>query len=82
MKSANAILPPATDTLASLDDLAAHVDGTFVVVVEVTAGKYRRQCFLTAKSAQRAAESALERGETATVYLAELKTLWKIQGDS
>ncbi len=66
--------------LTSLDDIARHVDGTFVVVVQVTAGKYRRRCYLTAKAAESAARKAVDRGETATVYLAELKPLWKVRG--
>jgi len=67
-------------SLTPLDDIARHVDGAFVVVVETTGGKYRRRCFLTAASAQRAAERALDRGESATVYMAQLKPLWKLQG--
>jgi hypothetical protein len=71
---------PTLTPLGGLDAVAAHVDGTFVVVVEVTDGKYRRRCFLTAASAERAAARATDRGENATVYLAELKPLWKIRG--
>jgi hypothetical protein len=67
-------------SLTALDDIARHVDGTFVVVVEVTGGKYRRRCFLTARAAEDAARRATERGENATVFLAELKPLWKLQG--
>ena len=67
-------------SLTALDDIARHVDGTFVVVVHVTGGKYRRRCFLTAASAERAACRALERGENATIYMAQLKPLWKLQG--
>lgn len=64
--------------LAPLDEIARHLDGTFVVVVEIANGQYRRRCFLTAKAAERAAHNAVQRGEKATVYLAELKPLWKI----
>lgn len=67
-------------SLAPLDQIARHVDATFVVVVKVSAGKYRRRCFLTAASAQRAAGRATVRGESATVYLAELRPLWKLTG--
>lgn len=66
--------------LTVLDDIARHVDGAFVVVVELTAGQYRRRCFLTARAAEAAARRATDRGETATVYLAELKPLWKVRG--
>ncbi len=68
----------APHILAPLDEIARHLDGTFVVVVEVADGQYRRRCFLTAKSAERAAHNATQRGENATVYLAELKPLWKV----
>lgn len=71
-------LPLRSDALADLDSLAAHVDGTFVVVVKVNTGRYRRRCYLTAKAAENAASKATERGETATVYLAELKPLWRV----
>jgi hypothetical protein len=54
-----------------LDEIAHHVDGTFVVVVRVTGGKYRRRCFLSAASAERAARNALEAGH---------KPLWKLAG--
>jgi hypothetical protein len=37
-----------------LDEIAHHVDGTFVLVVKVTGGKYRRRCFLSAASAEKA----------------------------
>jgi hypothetical protein len=63
----------------SLDELAQHVGGTFVLVVKVTGGKYRRRCFLSAASAEKAARNALEAGHNATVYLAELKPLWKLK---
>ncbi len=69
-----------SNSLTALDDIARHVDGTFVVVVETTGGKYRRRCFLTAKAAEDAARRATARGENATVFLAELKPLWKLQG--
>jgi hypothetical protein len=64
----------------ALDDIAQHIDGVFVVVVRVTGGKYRRRCFLSAASAERAARNALEAGYNATVFLAELKPLWKLAG--
>ena len=63
-----------------LDEIAAHVDGTFVLIVRVTGGKYRRRCFLSAASAEKAARNALEAGYNATVYLAELKPLWRLAG--
>ena len=60
------------------DEIAHHVDGTFVLVVKITGGKYRRRCFLSAASAENVARNALEAGHNATVYLAELKPLWKL----
>jgi hypothetical protein len=73
----NSSLAPLTDPL---DEIARHVDGTFVLVVKVAGGKYRRRCFLSAASAEKAARNALEAGHNATVYLAELKPLWKLAG--
>lgn len=69
-----------TRTLAELDALAEHVDGSFVLVVHVTGGRYRRRCFLSAASAQRAADRALARGENVRIYLAELRPLYRITG--
>ena len=74
------IVPPGSLTLADLDDLAAHVDGAFVVVVRVTGERYRRRCYLTAKAAESAARKATDRGETATVYMAQLKPLYRLRG--
>jgi hypothetical protein len=66
----------------ALDDIAQHVDGAFVLVVKLAGGKYRRRCFLTAASAERAARNAIDAGHNATVFLAELKPLWKLAGAS
>jgi hypothetical protein len=65
-----------------LDAIAHHVDGTFVLVVRVTGGKYRRRCFMTAASAERAARNALDAGHNATVFLAQLKPLWKLSSST
>lgn len=70
-------LVPVTDPL---DDIAHHVDGAFVLVVRINGGLYRRRCFLTAKSAERAARNATDAGHTAEVFLAELKPLWRLAG--
>jgi hypothetical protein len=66
--------------LSDLDDIAAHVDGALVVVVELTGGRYRRRCYLSAKAAEDAARRANEKGENATVYLATLKPIFKVRG--
>jgi hypothetical protein len=68
------------ESLSDLDLLAEHIDGAFVVIVKVSGGQYRRRCFLSVKAAENAARRATDRGETATVYLAELKPLWKVRG--
>lgn len=61
-----------------LDELASVVNGTFVLVVEVADGQYRRRCFLSARAAERAARNATEAGHDAKVYLAELRPLWQL----
>lgn len=72
---APSLLPTADDPR---DALAEHLNGAFVVVVEVTGGKYRRRCFLTVKAAERAARNATGAGHNARVYLAELRPLWRL----
>jgi hypothetical protein len=64
----------------SRDELAEVVDGAFVLVVRVTAVKYRRRCFLSVASAERAARNAQAAGHNAAVFLAELKPLWRLTG--
>jgi hypothetical protein len=61
------------------DEIAHHVDGAFVLVVKVSGGKYRRRCFLSAASAEKAARNAIENGHNAVIFLAELKPLWKLK---
>ena len=62
------------------DELARVIDGTFVVVVKATGGRFRRRAFLTVAAAEKATEKARLAGHTATVYLAELKPVWKLSG--
>ena len=69
------------EPVGHLDDLARAIDGAFVVVVKVTGGKYRRRTFLTVASAQRAADNARALGHAATIYLSELRPLWRVGGD-
>jgi hypothetical protein len=66
----------------AIDAIAKHIDGTFVVVVRSTGGRYRRRCFLSAASAEKAARNAQEAGHDATVFLAELRPLWKLAGST
>jgi hypothetical protein len=71
------LIPISSDPL---DDLAKEIDGSFVLVVRVSGGRYRRRCFLTTASAERAARRAQDAGHDAQVYLAELKPLWRLLG--
>jgi hypothetical protein len=71
--------PAKLTAVDPLDEIAHHVAGTFVVVVKVAGGKYRRRCFLSAASAEQAAHRALEAGHNATVYLAELKRFYELE---
>lgn len=80
-------------SLSELDAMAAMVDGAFVVLVrlapsqrpvglspESEAPKYRRRVFLTAAAAEHAVRAAAARGETARLYLCELKPLHLVKG--
>jgi hypothetical protein len=75
---ASSVSPGALLPVSPLDAIAQHIDGAFVIVVRTSGGRYRRRCFLSAASAERAARNALEAGHDATVFLAELKPLWKL----
>lgn len=74
---AEAMVPVADDPR---DELARLIDGTFVVVVKATGGRYRRRAFLTAAAAEKAAAKATAAGHNATVYLAELRPVWRLIG--
>ncbi len=65
---------------AGWDDVAAHIDGAFVLLVKTAAGRYRRRCFLTCASAERAARRANDRGEAAWIVLAQLKPVYRVAG--
>ena len=54
--------------------------GSFVLVVKLSGGRYRRRCFLTVAAAERAAHNAQAAGHDAQVFLAELKPLWRLAG--
>lgn len=71
-----------TLSLTDLDAYADHINGVFVVLVTTLKGGYHRRCFLSLRSAQRAAEKARERGQTATITLCELKPLFHVGGDA
>lgn len=71
---------PVLPTAPTWDEVAAHVYGTFVLVVKVTGGRYRRRTFLTAKAAQDSARTAQARGERAVVVLAELRPVYCVVG--
>jgi hypothetical protein len=63
-----------------LDDLAKEIDGSFVLVVKLSGGKYCRRCFLTVAAAEWAARNAQAAGHDAQIYLSELRPLWKLTG--
>ena len=71
------LTPVAADPL---DELARQISGAFVVVVETNGGQYRRRVFLTVAAAERHSRRAQDAGHNATVYLAELKPLWRLNG--
>lgn len=73
----HSLVPVADDPR---DELALLIDGTFVVVVKATGGRYRRRAFLSAAAAEKSAAKATAAGFNATVYLAELRPVWKISG--
>jgi hypothetical protein len=75
---------PSLIRVDPLDEIAWHVDGTFVLVIKVAGGRYRRRCFLTsaAAAAERAARNPQEAGHDAEVFLAELRPLWRLAGSS
>lgn len=65
---ATPIIPSHTD---EWEQLAAHVDGAFVVLVETAYGRYRRRVWFTLAAAERAAEKARDAGHDSVVVLAE-----------
>ena len=81
-RKSTAPVVPSTAPHEEWQKLARDLDGSFVVVTQVSAGEYRRRAFFTVQAAQRAARKALGRGESATVFLCELKPLYKINGGS
>lgn len=64
-----ASLPVGTDIFSGT---ALHVAGALVVVVDTGHGTHRRRVFLTVKSAQRAADRAIEAGHEAEIVLCRL----------
>lgn len=70
--------PSARYTLAELDDLAAHVGGTWVVAVYRGGGRYLVRTYVNTRSARRAAYRARARGQAVRVVLAELKPVWTL----
>jgi len=78
-KMADGPLPTVPQT-PDADEIAAHIDGTFVVLVHTTGGRYRRRCFLTVKAAEAAVLRATDAGHNAVVVLAELKPVYRLIG--
>ncbi len=70
-------------SVASSDEwqsYAKQIDGAFVVIVKITAGTYKRRCYFTVEAAQDAVKRANARGENATIFMAELKPLYRVEG--
>ncbi len=65
-------------SLAALDALASHVDGGFAVLVQVSDDRWRRRVFLTVGSAEAHARKAQQRGQSARVFMVELRPLVRI----
>lgn len=63
------ILPATSDFLSGA---SLHVAGALVVVVDTSHGRHRRRVFMTVKSAQRAADRAIEAGHSAEIVLCRL----------
>lgn len=66
---------------AGLDAMLDHISGVLVVVVEVAEGRFRRRCYLSAAAAERAARRAVDQGQEASVYVAQLRPVHRIGGD-
>jgi len=64
--------------ITDLDELASHVDGGFAVLVQVADDRWRRRVFLSAASAEAHARKAQQRGQSARVFLVELRPLVRI----
>ncbi|MGD7707012.1 hypothetical protein [Microlunatus sp. Y2014] len=58
--------------------MAEHVNGALVVVVQTPQDRYRRRVYLTAAAAERAVRRAGERGQSASVFLAELRPVHRV----
>ncbi len=73
------ILPPGgLLPVDPIDAIAAHINGCFALVVHTKGGRYRRRCFLSAASAEKAARNAVEAGHDARVYLCQLTPVWRL----
>ena len=70
-----------TPANVEIDDLAEHIGGTWVLVVEIAEDRHRRRCFLSVAAAERAAERARAGGRNCGVYLAELTPLLRLPAD-
>ena len=76
--AASGVVESVGRRLAELDDLAAHVGGTWVVAVYRGGGRYLVRTYVNTRSARRAAYRARERGQAVRVVLAELKPVWTL----
>lgn len=65
---------------AELDAILEHIAGALVLVVEVAEDRYRRRVYLSAAAAERAAHRAVDQGHEASVYVAQLRPVHRING--
>lgn len=66
-------LEPDRSSVSELFHITERVRGALVLVVELPEGRHRRRIYLTAAAAERAMQRAQERGQMASIVLAELR---------
>lgn len=76
--TASNVCNTSTPILTELDAETTALARGLVVIVKTPAGHYRRRVFLSLAAAQRAAEAAANRGQVATVVLAELVPVYRV----
>ena len=74
------IVPPTTDLLVDLDALADSLHGRFVVQVTIDADRRRTTVYRSAAAAERAAERANARGQSAHVTLVQMLPVGVVVG--
>lgn len=66
-------------SLTELDALALRIDGAFIVIAQVAAGRYHRRPYFTLRAAENAVRNANARGQSARIVLAQLKPAYIVQ---